>query len=175
MADTEKAKGAPAAAEAQAIDLGEFSDLLEKDFRVREDDSSKLKKLVQNLALAAKERSGTATISGNAVKFAEMVHESEPGFAVLAGSANFLYPALCLGAAGGILALADVAPHACAEVRDLFAAGDHDAARAAQFRLLAPNAAVTTRFGIAGLKVALELVGLRTSAPQTAIFSGMGR
>lgn len=109
---------------------------------------------------------GVKDSAGNAVKFAEMVHESEPGFAVLAGSANFLYPALCLGAAGGILALADVAPHACAEVRDLFAAGDHDAARAAQFRLLAPNAAVTTRFGIAGLKAALELVGLRTSAPR---------
>ena len=68
MADTEKAAGAAGAAEAQAIDLGEFSDLLEKDFRVREDDSDKLKKLVQNLALAAKEKSGTATISGNAVK-----------------------------------------------------------------------------------------------------------
>ncbi|MGP3698896.1 type VI secretion system contractile sheath large subunit [Rhodobacter sp. NSM] len=59
---------APAAAEAEALDLGEFSELLEKDFRVRDDDSEKLKQLVQNLALAATERSGTATISGNAIK-----------------------------------------------------------------------------------------------------------
>lgn len=67
MAEQEK-QGTAAAPEAQTIDLGEFSDLLEKDFRVKEDESAKLQKLVQNLALAATERSGTATISGNAVK-----------------------------------------------------------------------------------------------------------
>ncbi|HLQ18539.1 MAG TPA: type VI secretion system contractile sheath large subunit, partial [Tabrizicola sp.] len=67
MAEQEK-QGSAAAAEAQSVDLGEFSDLLEKDFRVKEDESQKLHALVQNLALAAKERSGTATISGNAVK-----------------------------------------------------------------------------------------------------------
>lgn len=109
---------------------------------------------------------GVKDSAGNAVKFAEMVSDSEDDFAVLAGSANFLYPALCLGAAGGILALADVAPAACVEVRDLFAAGEHERARQAQFNLLAPNAAVTTRFGIAGLKSALEMVGLETSDPR---------
>ena len=64
----EQEKQATAAPEAQTVDLGEFSDLLEKDFRVKEDEGQKLQKLVQNLALAATERSGTATISGNAVK-----------------------------------------------------------------------------------------------------------
>ncbi|MES2540118.1 MAG: type VI secretion system contractile sheath large subunit, partial [Pseudomonadota bacterium] len=54
MAEQEK-QAAGVAAEAQAIDLGEFSDLLEKDFRVKEDESAKLQKLVQNLALAATE------------------------------------------------------------------------------------------------------------------------
>jgi 4-hydroxy-2-oxoglutarate aldolase len=112
---------------------------------------------------------GVKDSAGNAVKFAEMVAESQSDFSVLAGSANFLYPALCLGAAGGILALADVAPRQCVEVRDLFATGDHERARAAQFNLLAPNAAVTTRFGIAGLKAALEMVGLATSDPRPPI------
>lgn len=109
---------------------------------------------------------GVKDSAGNAVKFAEMVAESEDGFAVLAGSANFLYPALCLGAAGGILALADIAPHQCAEVLQLYRAGDHERARRAQFNLLAPNAAVTTRFGIAGLKAAMEMIGLSTSDPR---------
>ena len=67
MAEQEKT-GSAGAAEAQTIDLGEFSDLLEKDFRVKDSETEKLQKLVQNLALAATERSGTATISGNAVK-----------------------------------------------------------------------------------------------------------
>lgn len=112
---------------------------------------------------------GVKDSAGNAVKFAEMVEMSQPDFSVLAGSANFLYPALCLGAAGGILALADIAPRECVELRDLFEAGNHERAREAQFRLLAPNAAVTTRFGIGGLKAALEMVGLATSAPRPPI------
>lgn len=67
MADAEQKTGA-AGAEAKALDLDEFSELLEKDFRVKEDQSDKLQKLVQNLALAAKDRSETTTISGNAVR-----------------------------------------------------------------------------------------------------------
>lgn len=55
-------------AQAEALDLGEFSALLEKDFRVKESQSEKLQSLVQNLALAATEKAGSATISGNAVK-----------------------------------------------------------------------------------------------------------
>lgn len=65
MADTE---AQAAEGEAETLDLGEFSSLLEKDFRVKGDDTDKLTSLVQNLALAAKEKAGTATISGNAVK-----------------------------------------------------------------------------------------------------------
>lgn len=67
MAEKE-AKAAGAAAEAEALDLGEFSELLEKDFRVKDKEGEKLQTLVANLAIAAKERSGSATISGNAIK-----------------------------------------------------------------------------------------------------------
>ncbi len=56
------------AAEAQAVDLDEFSELLEKDFRVKKDDSEKLQSLVRNLALAARSRSETTAISSNAIK-----------------------------------------------------------------------------------------------------------
>ncbi|CAN5545581.1 dihydrodipicolinate synthase family protein [soil metagenome] len=104
--------------------------------------------------------------AGNAPKVAEMVANSSDDFSVLAGSANFLYPAYCLGAKGGILALANIAPRECVEIRDLFQEGKHDEARSAQFNLLAPNAAVTTQFGIAGLKAAMEMVGLQTSDPR---------
>ncbi|TGV29929.1 type VI secretion system contractile sheath large subunit, partial [Mesorhizobium sp. M8A.F.Ca.ET.142.01.1.1] len=46
----------------------EFSGLLEKDFKVKKDDSEKLQQLVRNLALAAQSRSETTTISSNAIK-----------------------------------------------------------------------------------------------------------
>jgi 4-hydroxy-2-oxoglutarate aldolase len=109
---------------------------------------------------------GVKDSAGNAPKVAEMVANSAEDFSVLAGSANFLYPAYCLGAKGGILALANIAPRECVEIRDLFMAGKHEEARKAQFNLLAPNAAVTTQFGIAGLKAAMEMVGLETSDPR---------
>jgi 4-hydroxy-2-oxoglutarate aldolase len=109
---------------------------------------------------------GIKDSGGNAPKVAEMINGAGPEFGVLAGSASFLYPALCLGATGGILALANVAPRECKELEQCFRAGNHDAARALQLRLLAPNAAVTSIYGIAGLKVALEAVGLRGGLPR---------
>jgi 4-hydroxy-2-oxoglutarate aldolase len=109
---------------------------------------------------------GIKDSGGNAPKVGEMIAGAADGFAVLAGSANFLYPALCLGATGGILALGNVAPAECKRLHDLWQAGDHGAARALQLRLLAPNAAVTSGYGIAGLKVALEAVGLRGGLPR---------
>ena len=65
MAEQQKS---PTVAEAEAIDLGEFSELLEKDFKVKKDDSEKLQQLVRNLALAAQSRSDTTSISSNAIK-----------------------------------------------------------------------------------------------------------
>jgi len=109
---------------------------------------------------------GVKDSGGNAPKVAEMISSSVPGFGVLAGSASFLYAAFCLGATGGILALGNIAPDLCADIRDAYVAGDHATARKLQFRALAPNAAVTSRFGIPGLKVALDHVGLRGGDPR---------
>lgn len=109
---------------------------------------------------------GIKDSGGNAAKVGEMIAGAAPGFAMLAGSANFLYPALCLGATGGILALANVAPTQCREIARLFTAGDHDGARTMQLRLLAANAAVTSKHGIPGLEVALEAVGLAGGVPR---------
>ena len=109
---------------------------------------------------------GIKDSGGNAPKVAEMVARTPDDFAVLAGSANFLYAALALGGTGGILALANVVPDLCQEIVRAFHAGDHEAARAMQFRLLEPNAAVTTRFGIAGLKAAMDMVGLHGGDPR---------
>lgn len=118
---------------------------------------------------------GVKDSAGSAPKLAEMASTSADDFVVLAGSASFLYPALCVGASGGIVALGNVAPRECAELRDLFEAGRHDEARQLQYRLLEPNAAVTTRYGIAGLKYAMELVGLETSDPRPPLMPATGQ
>lgn len=109
---------------------------------------------------------GIKDSGGNAPKVGELVARTPEDFSVLAGSANFLYAALCLGAKGGILALGNVAPQQCQDVRQAFLAGDHEKARALQFNLLAPNTAVTTGFGIAGLKAAMEMIGLQGGDPR---------
>jgi type VI secretion system protein ImpC len=68
MSGVEKAPEGQAAPEAGAVDLDEFSELLEKDFRIKKDDSEKLQGLIRNLALAARSRSETTAISSNAIK-----------------------------------------------------------------------------------------------------------
>ncbi|MCC6704098.1 MAG: dihydrodipicolinate synthase family protein [Thermomicrobiales bacterium] len=109
---------------------------------------------------------GVKDSGGSAPKVAEMIAYSSSDFGVLAGSASFIYPALVLGATGGIMALANVAPREVAAIREAYVAGDHETARQRQFTMLAPNAAVTSKYGIPGLKVALEHVGLRAGLPR---------
>lgn len=109
---------------------------------------------------------GIKDSGGNAVKIADMMATVEPGFAVLAGSASSLLASLVLGATGGIVALGNIVPAACKQLHRLFEDGRLDEARDLQLRLMAPNAAVTTKYGVAGLKAAMELVGLRGGLPR---------
>jgi 4-hydroxy-2-oxoglutarate aldolase len=102
---------------------------------------------------------GIKDSGGNVAKLADMIRLTEPGFQVLAGSAGFFFPALALGAVGGVLALANVAPQQCIDIHRLFQAGQWDAAAALQRCMVPVNAAITARFGVAGLKAALDLLG----------------
>ncbi len=80
-------------------------------------------------------------------------------FAVLSGWAPVIYPAVTLGAAGGILAVANVLPDQCVTLYAHAAAGRHAEALALQ-RLITPLAQlVSSIHGIAGLKAALDLLG----------------
>jgi 4-hydroxy-2-oxoglutarate aldolase len=81
-------------------------------------------------------------------------------FQLLAGSASFLLPARSVGAVGGVLALANIAPDLCIEIQRSVDAGDWMRAREIQVRLIEPNRAVTQRWGVAGLKAAMDLLGL---------------
>lgn len=87
-------------------------------------------------------------------------------FSVLAGSAPGFYAALCLGARGAILAAACVLPKACVALLEAFERGAHDEARELQRRILPVAAAVTSGFGVPGLKAALDLTGFVGGAPR---------
>ncbi len=110
---------------------------------------------------------GMKDSSGNIVQITDIIRQTQDeDFAVLAGSASFLFTSLCVGATGGVAALANLAPRECVELFKHFQQGEMDKARELQYRLMAPNAAVTTRFGVAGLKAAMTLCGYQGGEPR---------
>ncbi len=109
---------------------------------------------------------GIKDSSGNIVQIGEIINSTADDFAVFAGSANFLLPALVMGAAGGTLALANIMPEQCVKLKALFDRGRLDEAKALQMSLLEINSAVTARWGVAGLKAALDLTGRYGGPPR---------
>jgi 4-hydroxy-2-oxoglutarate aldolase len=102
---------------------------------------------------------GVKDSGGNVAKLADVVRMTDADFQVLAGSAGFFLAGLTLGAVGGVLALANVAPRQAIDIYRLFQAGWMEEAAELQRRMVPVNAAVTARFGIAGLKAALDMLG----------------
>jgi len=102
---------------------------------------------------------GIKDSSGNIGQLSEIINLSQKGFAVFVGSAPVFYPALCIGAVGGILAVANVVPQECVQIQNLFNKGKMNEARLLQNRLTHLAKAVTTKYGIGGLKMAMDLAG----------------
>ncbi len=93
-------------------------------------------------------------------------------FAVLTGNGTVLREALGAGACGAILAVGCVAPELCLELFSSVQAGDHERSERLQAALTPLAAAVTTRFGIGGLKAALDMLGFaggQVRAPLRAV------
>ena len=109
---------------------------------------------------------GIKDSGGNIVQIADMIRNAPKGFSVFAGSASFLFTSLVLGATGGTLALANLFPNECARVQTLFEAGKMKEARDLQMNLIDSNNAVTARWGIPGLKAAMEMIGLYGGDPR---------
>jgi 4-hydroxy-2-oxoglutarate aldolase len=101
---------------------------------------------------------GLKDSAGNIARLAQIAAQARPDFALLAGSAGYLLPALVVGARGGVPALANVFPREVCRLQELFRAGQLEEARRLQARLVPANTAVTATYSVAGLKAALELV-----------------
>ena len=112
---------------------------------------------------------GVKDSSGNIVQIGETIASSPDDFAVFAGSASFLLPSLSLGAVGATAALANVLPQECVALYNHFKAGRLEEARRLQLQVLEINRAVTARWGPAGLKTAMDLVGYYGGPPRRPI------
>ena len=92
--------------------------------------------------------------------------EAAPQWAVFVGSASLLLPALELECDGGIMAVACFAPRLCADVLAAFHAGDRAAATALQDRLIPLDKEIVSKLGPAGVKAAMDAVGLYGGPPR---------
>jgi 4-hydroxy-2-oxoglutarate aldolase len=112
---------------------------------------------------------GMKESGSDAALFAQFADATPSSFAMLAGTGTVFYSDLCLGAVGGILAVAAVAPEICLRLLTAVQQGQHDEARQLQ-RTMAPLARlVTSGFGVPGLKAALDLAGYKGGDPRAPL------
>ena len=109
---------------------------------------------------------GIKESGGDVAQIADLVSGTPNDFSVLAGSPSTFYPALSVGAVGGILALGCVVPEACTRLYELTKAGRHDQARALQQQLVPLAKLLGSVYGVPGLKAALKLAGYDVGVPR---------
>ena len=90
-------------------------------------------------------------------------------FAVFTGSAVSFLPALSIGASGCIVSLASLFPHACIKIKELFDKGELEEARKLQIKINSIAKAITAKYGITGLKTALDLTGYFGGEPRSPL------
>lgn len=99
-------------------------------------------------------------------KYGQYLEVCDKDFQLLSGAISALFPALTLGARGGVAALANAFPGACCRLFELYKADDLTEARRLHFLLSRLNQAISVRFGVAGLKFALDVAGLYGGLPR---------
>ncbi|MBI3405465.1 MAG: dihydrodipicolinate synthase family protein [Acidobacteria bacterium] len=109
---------------------------------------------------------GIKESSGVIQRITEIIAATPEKFQTLVGSAQTFFASLAVGAVGGILAASCILPDLCVELYEAAHAGELDRGRQLQHRLLKPAIAVTNRYGIPGLKHAMDLLGYYGGPPR---------
>ena len=104
--------------------------------------------------------------SGNLEKVMQTIREVKNGFQVLVGSAPTLWPSLLMGACGAILAYANAAPYSTIAIWEAFRTREEAAGMDWQNRIGRAAALVTTKYGVPGLKYAMDLNGYYGGPPR---------
>ena len=109
---------------------------------------------------------GIKDSAGSIGQIIDLVRLCPPDFSIMVGNGPAFFSGLQAGALGGILALANLAPRECVEIWRLVGEGCHDQAREIHYRLMPVGRAVTSGYGIPGLKAALDLRGYYGGLPR---------
>jgi 4-hydroxy-2-oxoglutarate aldolase len=103
---------------------------------------------------------GVKDSSSDLLSMMETIRIVQDGFAVMTGNGPLFYAALGAGISGAILAVGCVALERVIEIKRAFDAGDRIAAARLHKELVPLARAVTSQYGIGGLKSAMEMIGL---------------
>jgi 4-hydroxy-2-oxoglutarate aldolase len=102
---------------------------------------------------------GLKDSSGSVERVSQIRSAAPDSFRILVGGASTFYASLQRGAAGGILALASALPELCAELYEAATSRDSERAAAIQERITLPSSVLVNKYGIPGLKFALDQLG----------------
>ncbi|GAK57608.1 dihydrodipicolinate synthetase [Candidatus Vecturithrix granuli] len=87
-------------------------------------------------------------------------------FYVMAGTINKLYKALEAGAVGGVVSMANYLPEPCCKLQELYEAGNIEEAQKLDVYLRELSSNAAGKFGVAGVKAAMDLLGYHGGAPR---------
>ena len=104
--------------------------------------------------------------SGSLEKVMQMIRECKKGFQVLTGSAPTLAPHLAVGCVGAVLAFANAAPYATVTIWEAHRTREAAAALDWQNRIAKAAQLVTTKYGVPGLKHAMDVMGYYGGPPR---------
>jgi 4-hydroxy-2-oxoglutarate aldolase len=91
---------------------------------------------------------------------------SGDNFLVLAGSISFMFPAMMAGAVGGTVSLANSLPRIAVKLYQYGLGQDEEKGAAFQEWARRLNQAISGRYGVAGVKAAMDLNGLKGGFPR---------
>ena len=104
--------------------------------------------------------------SGSMDKTEALLKAVKPGFQILNGSAPNLAASLRAGAVGAVLAYAAAAPFSCLTIAEAMLKREYDAAADWQNRIREAALLVTVKYGIPGLKFAMDFNGFYGGPPR---------
>ncbi len=113
-----------------------------------------------------KDSSGDINQLAETVRLTRKQGDKETRFAVFSGNYGAMLPGLTFGIVGAILAVANIAPNECVQIDELFRQGRIAEAGELHLRMLPVARAVTTQFGVPGLKAAMEMLGYHGGYPR---------
>ncbi|NLD06307.1 MAG: dihydrodipicolinate synthase family protein, partial [Synergistaceae bacterium] len=104
---------------------------------------------------------GIKDTSGNMTKLGYLAAAAPEDFSVFGGTGNWFLAALSMGACGGTMAASILYPNTCRKINTSFLENNVRDAMELQAKLLPVSDALTRRFGVPGLKAALDSKGMK--------------